>query len=38
MLAQASLSATNYYGGIYPMNEYGQPVTKGSALETRMAR
>ena len=38
VLAQASLSATNYYGGIYPMNEYGQPVTKGSALETRMAR
>ena len=34
--AQASLSATNYYAGMYPRDEYGGFVTKGSALETRM--
>ena len=33
---QASLSASNYYGGMYPRDEYGGFVTKGSALETRM--
>ena len=37
MQAQASLSASNYYGGMFPRDEAGGFVTKGSALETRMA-